>query len=169
MYKFTAQHTQLGWIFHLKSEIPIMGGYAQDRHRLISYWMLLKKLISQDVTYIRTICLLYLEVNNNYKQHKRYAMRASIKHGHIYLDKYFQPRRNAMAHEVKIILVFDYQIYIRWTFNLAYSDLKSCYDRIVHNTASIALQHLGLPILEIFSMLEVIQKILRKVITSFGD
>ena len=74
-----------------------------------------------------------------------------------------------MSHGVNRRIILEYQIYLRQTFSLECSDLKILYDRIVHISAIIALQSLGLTILEVVRMLEAIQKFSQKVITSFGD
>ena len=83
MNKSADQHPQLGWIFHLNSEIPILRVYAPEIHQLSTDCMLLENLNSWDVTELCTICLLDLEVNHNYKRLRRYSIRAEFNHRQI--------------------------------------------------------------------------------------
>ena len=48
-------------------------------------------------------------------------------------------------------------------------DLKSCYDRISHAFASIAMQRGGAPIEPIICMFQTIQRLIHSVRTTFGD
>ena len=146
MYKVASQNPKLGWIFHLKLEIPSLEGYAPERQWLSTYVMWLKKINSWEVTELHTICLLDPEGNKNYKWLGIDEMWAEIKYGKISPEQYSQPEINAMSHGVNRRLVFEYKIYLRQILSLACSDLKICSDRILHITASIYLQRLGLPI-----------------------
>ena len=52
---------------------------------------------------------------------------------------------------------------------LVSNDAKSCYDRIVHSIASIAMQRMGLPIQPVKCMLVTIQNMKHHVRTAFGE
>ena len=52
---------------------------------------------------------------------------------------------------------------------LCRNDAKSCYDRIVHYIASLALQRSDMPRVPIVSMFQTIQGEEHHMITSFGD
>ena len=52
---------------------------------------------------------------------------------------------------------------------LCSNDAKSCYDRIIHSIASIAMQRLGLPPEPITCMLLTIQEMEDIIRTGFGD
>ena len=47
-------------------------------------------------------------------------------------------------------------------------DLKSCYDRVVHTAASLALQRVGVPISQIKCMFGTIQNLVHRIRTAFG-
>jgi len=49
------------------------------------------------------------------------------------------------------------------------SDLKGCYDRIVHIAACLALLRLGVSRIALFTMFETIQIMIHRVRTVFGD
>ena len=67
-------------------------------------------------------------------------MQAAIYDRKIAPEQYSSPQRSYADHGITSRIVFDYQLYLQQTFYLACSDLKSCYDRIVHSTASLLLQ-----------------------------
>ena len=119
-----------------------------------------KKTYSWDVKDLRTIVLIDSEENLTYKRIDREEMRDTIDHIQFSPEHYNRPQRNAMAHGIKRRLVFDYQKYLRQNFSLACSDLKICFDRIVHSAASSAFQCLGIPLPAIISMPDTIQRIL---------
>ena len=52
---------------------------------------------------------------------------------------------------------------------LCSNDAKSCYDRIIHSIASMAMQRLGLPIEPITCMIVTIQQMEHYIRTGFGD
>ena len=52
---------------------------------------------------------------------------------------------------------------------LCSNDAKSCYDRIIHAIASMAMQRLGLPIEPITCMIITIQQMEHIIRTGFGD
>ena len=49
------------------------------------------------------------------------------------------------------------------------SDLKGCYDRIIHNAAALALLQIGVPKAKIHSMFETIKRMVNRIRTGFGD
>jgi hypothetical protein len=49
------------------------------------------------------------------------------------------------------------------------SNLKGCYDRIVHNAAALALLRIGVSKAKIHSMFDTIQRIVHRIRTGFGD
>ena len=89
---------------------------------------------------LRTIFLLDYEANHTYKRIGRESMRSAIDHRQICPEQYSIPQHSAVAHGINQRLVIDYQQYLRQTFSLAFSYLKSCYDRIFHSAASLDLQ-----------------------------
>jgi hypothetical protein len=51
---------------------------------------------------------------------------------------------------------------------LCSNDAKSCYDRIVHNIASLAMRRTGMPAEPIRSMFDTLQKAEHRVTTAYG-
>ena len=92
----------------------------------------------------------------------------AIEHRKNAPEKYSRPQRRAVAHGINQIPLFDYQQYLRQPFSLAFSDFESCYDRIVHSSASIALQRLGITLPSIISMLGTIKCMSHTIRTSYG-
>ena len=74
-----------------------------------------------------------------------------------------------MAFVINRRLISNYQEYLRQHFYLGCSDLKSCYDRIVQSSARLALQRLGIPLPEIFSILDTIQHMIHMVSMSYRE
>ena len=167
MYKAAAQHPLLGWIFHQKSEISYLSGYSLRRHRTGTDVML-QKIDSWDVKDIRTIVLLDSEANQTYKYIGRESMRSAIDHGKFPPEQYSRPQRSATANGINHRLVFDYQQYLLQPFSLAFSDLKICYDIILHLAAILALQRLWITLLAIIIMINTTQRMTHTVRTSCG-
>ena len=66
-------------------------------------------------------------------------------------------------------LIFDILRQTKKPAGICSCDLKSCYDRIVHSFASLAMQRAGAPKIAIDCMFETIQKLKHVVRTSFGE
>ena len=95
-------------------------------------------------------------------------MREAIAHIQIAPEQYRRPQRSAVAHGINRGLFVYYQQCILQHLSLAFSDLKSCYDRIVHSSARLALQRLGIPLPEIVSMLDMIKRMSHTVRMEYG-
>ena len=65
-------------------------------------------------------------------------------------------------------LIFDILRQTKRPAGICSCDLKSCYDRIVHSFASLAMQRAGAPLSAVESMFSTIQKLKHVVRTSFG-
>ena len=96
-------------------------------------------------------------------------MGVAIKNNKIAPEQYSRPGRSAIDHAFNRRLTFDHNAFHCTPFALACSDLKSCYDRVVHAAVSLALQRLGLPIEFILGMLDLIQSMVHNIRTGFGD
>jgi hypothetical protein len=147
----------------------MITGYAPKRHRQGIDVMLLKKENVNDVDKLRTVVLFDSEANMNYKHLGRRAMKAAIKLHQIVPEQYSRPNRSSIDHALNRQLVMDHQTYTREPYALVSVDLKSCYDRINHTSASLALQRTGIHKAEIISMFDSIQRMTHKVQTAFGD
>jgi hypothetical protein len=149
--------------------IPMITGYSPERHRKGIDVMLLKKENNFHVDSLRTIVLFDSEANMNYKHIGRKAMRLALDQQQIATEQYSRPQRKAIDHALNRRLIMDHQLYLRRPYAMTSCDLKSCYDRIVHAPASLALQRLGVPQRTMISMFDSIQRMRHKVRTSFGD
>jgi hypothetical protein len=149
--------------------IPMLTGYSPQRHRVGIDVMLLKKENDTNVDKLRTIVLFDSEANMNYKHLGRRAMNAAISLQQISTEQYSRPNRNSIDHALNRQLVMDHQLYERKPYALVSCDLKSCYDRINHTSASLSLQRLGIHKAEIISMFDSIQRMTHRVRTAFGD
>ena len=169
MYISAAQHRLLGWIFCQKSKIPYLSGYSLRRHHIGTVIMLPKKADLQDVKYLCTIVLLDLESNHTQINIEREAIQAVIHHKKIPPEQYSRPQHSFVAHGINHRLVFDYQRCLQTPFSIACSDLKICYDIIVRSASRLDLQHLGIPLPPIISMLDTIKCTSHRVGTAYGD
>lgn len=96
-------------------------------------------------------------------------MKAAITQHQIATEQYSQNHRNAIDHALNRRLVMDHQRYLRQPYAIASCDLKSCYDRINHSSAGLALRKIGISQQEIMSMFTTIQQMTHKVRTAFRD
>ena len=96
-------------------------------------------------------------------------MIACIYHRQISLEQYIRRKCSAVDHGINLRLVFDYQQYLQERFYLAWSVLKSFYDRIFHSAASLDLQRLGITLLELTSMNDTIQNMSHVIVKNYDD
>ena len=83
-------------------------------------------------------------------------------------EQFSRPGRSAQDNALSKRLVFDYYRLTKRPFGMCACNLKSCYDRVVHTAASLALQRVGVPLTEIQCMFRTIQKLIHWVRTAFG-
>jgi Reverse transcriptase (RNA-dependent DNA polymerase). len=168
-YRAAISHPYLAKLFFQRAMIPMTTGYSPSRHRKGIDVMLLKKENNYHVDHLRTIVLFDSEANMNYKHLGRRAMKYALAQKGIATEQYSRPQRKAIDHALNRKLVMDHQLYRRQPYAITCCDLKSCYDRILHGPASLALQHVGMPQTEVASMFDSIQRMTHTVRTSFGD
>jgi Reverse transcriptase (RNA-dependent DNA polymerase). len=168
-YKASMFHPQISMLLYKRALIPMVTGYAPRRHRQGIDVMLLKKENIYEVDRLRTIVLFDSEANMNYKHLGRRAMQAAISKGQIATEQYSRPQRKAIDHALNRRLIIDHQQYLRQPYALTSYDLKGCYDRINHTSASLALQRIGIAKSEVLSMFTSIQYMTHRVRTAFGD
>ena len=78
-------------------------------------------------------------------------------------------RKTAIECALNNILTFDILRKIKLPAGICSCDLKSCYDRIVHSFASLAMQRAGSPAAAVEAMITTIQKLKHIVRMAFGD
>ena len=162
-YKAATQNPMLARLFHLKSEIPLLGGFTPKCYQRGLDVMIMKKANSPDIDKLQTVVLFDSEANHTNKWIGRFPMQRAIDMNAIAPEQYSQPGHSAIDHALNCRLTFDHNAFQRSSFALTCSNLKSCYDRVVHTAVSLALQKLGLPIEFIIGMLDSIQHMVHNI------
>ena len=168
-YKAGALHEMISWAQFIMAGIPRATGFVPDRWKQCTDVMLLKKEGLYLVNKLRTIVLLESDFNMENKRLGRESMQLALQKNMIAEEQYSRPGRSAQDNALNKRLMFDYQRYRRQPFGMCACDLKACYDRIVHNAASLALQKVGMRQSDVVSMFGTIQQLIHKVRTAFGD
>ena len=168
-YKAGARHEMISWAHFVMAGIPRATGFVPDRWKQCTDVMLLKKEGLYLVNKLRTIVLLESDFNMENKRLGRESMQLALNQNMIAEEQYSRPGRSAQDNALNKRLMFDYQRYRRQPFGMCACDLKACYDRIVHNAASLALQRVGVRQSDIVSMFGTVQQLTHKVRTAFGD
>jgi hypothetical protein len=91
---------------------------------------------------------------------RKVAMEAALDNNAIAHEQYSRPSRTCIDHAMNRRLIIDHHQSKRICLALAMSDLKGCYDRIIHNAVSKAKIH---------SMFDTIQRMVHRIRTGFGD
>ena len=168
--KAAAQHDHLAAFEATMAHIPYSTGYSpQDWKKSVSV-MIEKKGKGIQVEDLRTIQLLQAESNFNNKKVGRDTMQTAEANKLIPREQYgSRKQKQAILHAVNKRLLYDITHYQRRPAALCSNDAKSCYDRIIHSVASMALQRLGMPEQPVTCMLVSIQDFEHHVRTAFGD
>ena len=168
-YKACMGNDQLSWALYQRSMIPLEGNYSPKRHRSSTYLSIQKKKESSFALEQRFIAILDGEKNQQNKIMQKDAMNKALKYTEIATEQYSRPGRNSLDHALNRRLVMDHRQYQRKPYAIGMSDLKGCYDRIIHNAAALALLRIGVSHKKIHSMFRSIQNMIHKVRTVFGD
>ena len=84
-------------------------------------------------------------------------------------EQYSIPGKRCITQALNKRLLFDINRHQKGVLAIASCDLKSCYDRICHTPASLAIQNWGIPIEPVHSMFSTLQNIQYKTRTAYGD
>ena len=123
-----------------------------------------------EVEKLRTINLLECEFNFNNKIMGRAVGECAERNNLLPKEQYGSRKRHQARHQgLNKRLLYDLVHFQRKPMILCSNDAKSCYDRIIHAIASIAMQRLGLPIEPITCMIITIQQMEHIIRTGFGD
>ena len=149
--------------------IPYRTGYSPKRYQASINAMLLKKAGKTDVDSLRTIVLLEPDFNFMNKKLGRDVMNYAEQH-HLIAPEQFGSRKHHSSIDQVIIktLFYDTLRIKRQDGYLCSNDAKSCYDRITHSIASLALQRVGLPTGPILSMFKSLQNMKHYLRTGYG-
>jgi hypothetical protein len=149
--------------------IPRRTGFAPTRWKQGTDVMLLKKEGEFLVDKLRTIVLLESDFNQENKRIGREAMQLALDKQMITDEQYSRPGRSSQDNALNKRMFFDVQRQKKQNFGICACDLKSCYDRIVHNAAALTLRRVGMREPDVTSMFKTIQHMTHTVRTAFGD
>ena len=167
-FKAGVQHKEIGWVHFQMSMIPMATGYSPKRWQKGIDVMLLKEPEVYLLEKLRTIVLYEADFNQENKRLGRDAMQLALEENKIADEQFSRPGRSAQDNALCKRLAFDYFRFKKKGFALCACDLKSCYDRVVHAAASLAMQRIGVPIERIQCMFGTIQKLIHTIRTAFG-
>jgi hypothetical protein len=132
--------------------------------------MLKKKPGVRQLNTLRAILLFEAGFNQNNKWLGREMLYRAEAANAVAIEQYGS-RKNMSATDQSLnkVLTFDIWRQLRQRGALCSNDAKACYDRIVHNCASLCLQRIGTREQPIISMFDTIQKLEHHVRTVFGE
>ncbi|GFH51334.1 hypothetical protein CTEN210_07810 [Chaetoceros tenuissimus] len=162
-------HDYLSWALYQRAMIPLEGDYSPKRHRTNTNLCIKKKKESAFADEQRFINILDAEKNQQNKIMQKEAMNKALQYGEIATEQYSRPGRNSLDHALNRRLVMDHRQYQRKPYAIGMSDLKGCYDRVIHNAAALALLRIRVSHKKIHSMFRSIQNMVHQVRTVFGD
>jgi hypothetical protein len=157
-------------VAHMQWLITFLPGkFSPISWRQATDVMILKKSGVLNIERLRTIVLYEADYNFFNKCVGRQAMDNGIYNNLVAEEQYSKPNSSAQDQCINRRLIFDLVRHTKQAMALASSDLKSCYDRIVHNAASLAMQRVGISQQIIKTMFDTVQKCEHKVRTAYGD
>lgn len=152
------------------SQLPYQFGFSPLRWQHGTDVMLQKQPGNFLVDKLRAILLYESDFNQNNKRYGKDLMNLAEQHNALAIEQFGSRRAmSAIDQSLNKTLTFDLWRQSRSSGALCSNDAKSCYDRIVHNFASICLQRLGSPIPPIQSMFGTIQRLSHHIRTVHGD
>ena len=168
-FKAALKNPDLAAADYILREIPFRTGFSPKAWQTITDLQIYKKNRDLDVELMRTITLFSADFNMNNKLLGKRIMHQAEKFN-ILQPEQFGSRKKHKAVTVALNqrLTFDLCRQRRQALAIASVDAKSCYDRIVHNVASINIRRLGIPIEPLLCMFRTLQLAHHHVMTAFG-
>jgi hypothetical protein len=168
-YNAGSQDDTINAVDTLLRQLPYQHGFSPDSWKSLTDVEILKKAGVYDVELMRIIQLMHAEFNMNNKKLGRDVMAFAETH-HALAPEQFGSRKNhqAILAALNKRLTMDLLRQCRQAGALCSNDAKSCYDRIVHSVATIALRRLGMPPEPILSMFSTLQHAQHHVSTALG-
>ena len=149
--------------------IPYKHGFSPTHWQHITDVEILKKAGVYDIDKMRTITLMDAAFNMNNKQLGRDLMRHAELHHNLAREQYGSRKHHqSSTAATNKVLTMDLLRLRRQAGALCSNDAKSCYDRIVHNVAALAMRRQGAPKNAVNSLLLTLQKAKHKIRTAFG-
>jgi hypothetical protein len=163
------QHDDILHLHYNLAEIPYRTGYSPKRWQQATQLMILKKPGLTDVERLRTLVLFEADFNHNNKFFGKSVMNHMQKHSLVAKEQYSAPGKKCIDHVLNRRLLFDVTRYSKQCLGLNGCDLASCYDRVTHTPAMLALASYGIPLEPMYSMFDTIQHCNFYIRTAFGD
>lgn len=160
----------LATIDTIMANLPYRHGFSPSRWRKGLDVMIEKKPGVRQLDKLRAILLYEADFNQNNKRLGREMLRVAEEADAVAIEQYGS-RKNMSASDQSLnkALTFDLWRQLRQRGALCCNDAKACYDRIVHNCASLCMQRVGTPPQPIVSMFQTIQLLEHHVRTVFGE
>mmetsp|Transcript_17146 Transcript_17146/g.32461 ORF Transcript_17146/g.32461 Transcript_17146/m.32461 type:complete len:594 (+) Transcript_17146:248-2029(+) len=149
--------------------LPTKHGFSPSLWKNATDVMILKKSGVLDLDKLGTIVLYEADFNFVNKCIGRKVMENAIANNCMAKEQYAKPGCSAQEQCLTRRLIFDLVRHTRQSLAMASSDLKSCYDRIVHSAASLAMQKCGISKEAVSVMFQTIQQCQHKIRTAYGD
>jgi hypothetical protein len=168
-FKTGVQNEDLLSLHYQMAEIPFRTGYSPNRWQKATQLMILKKLGLIDVKKLRTLVLYEADFNHNNKFLGKAMMAHMQKHNFLAKEQYSVPGKKCIDHALNRRLLFDITRYSKQSLALTGCDLASCYDRVTHTPAMLAMASYGIPLPPLHSMFFTIQHCKSTIRTAFGE
>ena len=160
----------INWVNTSMINIPYLSGYSPKRWQRGINVMLEKIKGNCIVEKLRTILLYEADFNLMNKHVGRHMMSIAEKALILAKEQYgSRKKKSAITHALNKRLTFDILRQQRKGGGICSCDLKSCYDRIIHSFASLAMRRAGVAESATVCMFDTIQKLKHQVRTAFGD
>ena len=152
------------------AHVPALTGYVPHRWKKGLNVMLEKKPGVCKVTKLRTILLYEADFNHNNKLMGRAMMRYAEANHLLAPEQYGSRKAHSVVYQaLNKVLTYDIARQSRQPIALCSNDAKSCYDRIVHGAAGLAMQRCGVPTPFVEASLRPIQQLRHYIRTTYGD
>ncbi|CAJ1960545.1 unnamed protein product [Cylindrotheca closterium] len=150
--------------------IPLTTGFVPDNWRHLMNFAIEKKPGDFWLTKMRTIQLMKSESQANYKKLGRLAMAYGKEH-HLLADGQCGSRKHHQAIDLALSkrLVWDLLIIQRRSAGWISNDAKSCFDRVVHWVAVLAMMRLAITWNALRMMFDTLATSMHRVRTGSGD
>ena len=152
------------------ANVAFLSGYSPQRWKFGVNSLIPKEAGNYNIKRLRTILLYEADFNFNNKVLGRRMMYNAERHNILAPEQYGSRKQmTAIICALNKRLMFDLLRQIKRPAGICSCDLHSCYDRIIHSFASMAMQRAGAPTAAIESMFSTIQQLKHTVRTCHGD
>ncbi len=141
------------------AELPFRTGFSPSRWHSATNVMILKAEGNTELDSLRTLALFESDYNHNNKFLGKEMMKHCNHHNLLATEQYSIPGKKCIDHVLNKRLLFDITRYQKTSLALSSVDLKSCYDRISHAPAFLAMTSMGIPQEPIISMFSTLQNV----------